>query len=138
LQAPRGLADGALTVFTGSHMRRLVSITLLLLFALPLFSPLLAATRTGTSLRACCRRDGKHHCTSPESLTSTAATIHDRCPYSLAHHIAAHTTYTPDPTQNAIFAGIVAHTACHAQTEARYRISFDRSRQKRGPPSDLS
>jgi hypothetical protein len=33
------------------------------------------------------------------------------------------------------FAEIVAHPSAQPQTEARYRISFGRSRQKRGPPS---
>lgn len=35
----------------------------------------------------------------------------------------------------ATFAAIVSHPTAHAQTEARYRISFSRSSQKRGPPS---
>lgn len=33
------------------------------------------------------------------------------------------------------FADVVAHPTARPQTEARYRISFDRSRQKRGPPT---
>jgi hypothetical protein len=37
-----------------------------------------------------------------------------------------------------VFAAIVSHPAAHAQTEARYRISFSRAWQKRGPPALLS
>jgi hypothetical protein len=33
---------------------------------------------------------------------------------------------------------VVSHPAGIAQTEARYRVNFNRSRQKRGPPSLLS
>jgi hypothetical protein len=39
------------------------------------------------------------------------------------------------PTAQAIFAELVAHPAVTAQTESKLRISLNRSRQKRGPPS---
>jgi hypothetical protein len=38
----------------------------------------------------------------------------------------------------AIFAELVSHPSIHRQTEAKYRVSFSRSRQKRGPPVVLS
>jgi len=43
------------------------------------------------------------------------------------------------PAQSAAFfsAAVQAHPSSAAQTEARYRIAFDRSRLKRGPPSLL-
>lgn len=34
-----------------------------------------------------------------------------------------------------IFAAVVSHPVVQQQTEARFRISFERSRQKRAPPS---
>jgi hypothetical protein len=44
-------------------VRRLLAISLLLLFSFPLVSPLLAlSANPETNLPACCRRDGKHHC----------------------------------------------------------------------------
>ncbi len=36
-----------------------------------------------------------------------------------------------------IFAEIVSHPSIKAQTQARARVALDRSRQKRGPPSQL-
>ena len=33
---------------------------------------------------------------------------------------------------------VISHPAALEQTEARYRVSFSRSRQKRGPPTPLS
>jgi hypothetical protein len=38
-------------------------------------------------------------------------------------------------TASLIFAEIVSHPSVRTQTEARARVAFDRSRQKRGPPS---
>jgi hypothetical protein len=37
-----------------------------------------------------------------------------------------------------VLASLVTHPAGVAQTESKWRISHDRSRQKRGPPSLLS
>jgi hypothetical protein len=39
------------------------------------------------------------------------------------------------PASLAHFCEVVSHPAIHAQVDARYRVSFDRTRQKRGPPS---
>ena len=60
----------------------------------------------------------------------------DRCPYCPASVAPAH----PDPltgpeASEAIYAGIVSHPANTPQTESKWRIARDRSRQKRGPPA---
>ena len=125
-------------------MRRLLSISLLLLFVLPLVSPLLAAAPSESNLPACCRRNGKHHCAMAGQLQSSGASpaasapvLRERCPCALTAQAPSHLTYTPRQQTAAIYAGLANHPACHAQTEARLRISFDRSRQKRGPPALL-
>jgi hypothetical protein len=124
-------------------VRRFVSISLLLLLTLPLVSPLFAASMAEANVPVCCRRNGKHHCTmaavaqqssSTSSKVKTAA-VRERCPYNPSSSAAVNLVFFADPIQQAIFAGIVSHPACHAQTEACFRISFDRSRQKRGPPA---
>jgi hypothetical protein len=124
-------------------VRRFVSISLLLLLTLPLVSPLFAASMAEANVPVCCRRHGKHHCTmtavaqqssSTSSKVKTAA-VRERCPYNPSSSAAVNLVFVTDPIQQAIFAGIVSHPACHAQTEACFRISFDRSRQKRGPPA---
>jgi len=66
------------------------------------------------------------------------AVVKERCPYDLR---ALPGTPHPDwtlQTSAAVFAGIVAHPSIAPQTESKRRISADRSKQKRGPPSENS
>jgi hypothetical protein len=119
-------------------VRRLLAISLLTLFAFPFALPLFAKAATDSSLPFCCRRDGKHHCAgvnmSPSDGTSMR-TVGEKCSYSIAPPaILVLPSFTPS-TGASIFAGIVQHPAAAPQVEAQKRISFDRSRQKRGPPT---
>jgi hypothetical protein len=127
-------------------MRRLITIALLLILGLPMLSPLLAASASGSALPACCRRDGKHHCSMPSMRTSSNedgatrrfTSIQERCPFCpssiqlFGSHIdppyLAETVALPFPSTFALSL---------AQTEAHYRISSDRARHKRGPPYPL-
>ncbi|MBB5328568.1 hypothetical protein [Tunturiibacter gelidoferens] len=123
-------------------MRRLIGITLLLLFSAPLISPLLALTAsTAANLPACCRRNGAHHCmmnmdqTESSSSSHNVSTIPQKCPsYPAAVTQIQHGDLSSH-TASLIFAEIVSHPSVTTQTEARARVAFDRSRQKRGPPS---
>jgi hypothetical protein len=125
-------------------VRRVLSFTLLLLFSLPLISPVLALTASSdANLPACCRRNGTHHCTrltrSPQLPGSAASlsAIPQRCP---AYPAAVTPVRHGDLSFHAaslIFAEIVSHPAIKLQTEARARVALDLSRQKRGPPLDL-
>lgn len=131
---------GASTAFsyTGS-VRRGLAISMLLLFSFSLISPLFASDAGETILPACCRRGGKHHCAlSSESLSTHGkgfGIIAEKCPFTPAIPAIAHFSAIAPPLGHAVFAGLVSHPSVHAQTAAQYRISFDRSRQKRGPPS---
>ena len=123
-------------------MRRFLSISLLLLFTLPLVAPLFAASMAEADLPACCRRTGKHHCAmaaiAQESSNATAKTkiarVRDRCPYNPTSPVIVNLPFVPDDIRTAIFAGVLSQPACHAQTEVCPRTSRDRSHQKRGPP----
>jgi hypothetical protein len=114
-----------------------------MLFLLPLISPLFAASAVETNLPACCRKDGRHHCAmstmTKSRATSTetiqAAAMREKCPCSPAPLVNAHTDLSRDEARATTFLDIIGLETCVAQTEARYRISFDRSRQKRGPPN---
>jgi hypothetical protein len=124
-------------------VRRIVSISLLLLFVLPLVSPLFAASTADVNVPACCRRSGKHHCTmvtvaqrsSSDSGKPKTASFQESCPYNLVSLVAIKLPFAPDEIQTSIYAGTVSNSTHSTQAEARFSISFDRSHQKRGPPS---
>ncbi len=62
--------------------------------------------------------------------------VPERCPYCPAGNVgAAHGDFGVVAAGAAIFAGLVSHPSVAAQTESKWRIARDRSRQKRGPPS---
>jgi hypothetical protein len=59
----------------------------------------------------------------------------EKCPYAPGVFTVSHVQVFTAPTAVAVFASLVSHPAGLAQTESRWRIARDRSRQKRGPPS---
>lgn len=123
-------------------VRRLLAISLLILFGLPFALPLFGARAAEAELPLCCRRNGKHHCAMMGSIDPergpSMRTVADKCPYSIAPPaILVLPSFTP-PTAASVFAGITRHPAIAAQSEAQRRISFDRARQKRGPPSRIA
>jgi len=124
--------------YTG-FVRRVLSISMLLLFSFSLISPLIGSDAVEANLPACCRRGGKHHCALlSESLSKQGKSIGiiaEECPFTPAVPAVAHFSAIVPPIGDAVFAGLISHPAIHPQTAAKYRISFDRSRQKRGPPS---
>ncbi|HEX4578083.1 MAG TPA: hypothetical protein VH117_12080 [Edaphobacter sp.] len=125
-------------------MRRILSTVLLLLFSLPLISPVLALTASSdVNLPACCRRNGAHHCTmkvGPEESSSAGTSlsaIPQHCPAYPAVVMQIRHTDLSFHAASLIFAEMVSHPAIKLQTEARARVAFDRARQKRGPPTEL-
>ncbi len=122
-------------------MRRWLAIPMLFMFLLPLVSGFLGISEAEASLPACCRRGGQHHCDlmgDPSSDNKSAISIREKCPYSpAALSVVVLPSFAP-PTSAAIFAEVMQHASVAPQTDARRRISFDRSRQKRGPPSLLA
>ena len=122
-------------------VRRALAISLMMLFALPLVSSLLGAQEAEMVLPLCCRRNGQHHCDMPSEKIdekSGASAVKEKCPYTpLTAAMVLPPLFTPTQAA-AIFAGIVHHPAISPQTEAWSRVSFDRSRQKRGPPVPIA
>ena len=110
---------------------------MLAVFSFLPFAPVLLAD--DSNLPACCRRLGAHHCAMASVDTQGASLIQQRCAqFPLASaSLAASGIAAVTPSQS-VFAAIVSHPAAHAQTEARYRVSFSRAWQKRGPPALLS
>jgi hypothetical protein len=129
--------------------RRLLSILLFWATLFPSIAPALTTGALGQStLPACCRRGAQHHCEmSPEVR---ALLLHEdngsirigakpeQCPYRQRSLAATH-LQTLASNVGATQAAFALHQpSAAAQAECLRRISFDRSRQKRGPPSLLA
>jgi hypothetical protein len=125
-------------------VRRLISIALLLIFSFPLISPVLAlAASSDANLPACCRRNGAHHCVMKVQQTEssgpgiTLSSIPQRCPAYPAVITSVQHRDLSLHAASLIIAEIVSYPSVKVQTQARARVAFDRSRQKRGPPTHL-
>lgn len=120
-------------------MRRTSAILLTLLFGWMLCAPLLI-TSTDAGLPACCRRSGAHHCVMGINFDGTGhptvAQLATRCPMFPKATAALHPA-SGIPVASTVAASVFEHPTALPQTEARYRASFARSRQKRGPPALL-
>ncbi|MEO6911617.1 MAG: hypothetical protein ABI158_11920 [Edaphobacter sp.] len=126
-------------------MRRFLAISLLLLFGFPLVSPLFAlSANSETSLPACCRRNGAHHCQMNIAL-ARASTHQDaafatpmKCPfYPGAATLVRHN----DARLYTIATLLVEAThpsTVKAPTYATVQIALDTAWQKRGPPAVAS
>jgi hypothetical protein len=133
----------SLVAYTLGYMRRAIAILMLLIFGSFLGAPLLATTNSieQNNLPACCRRNGSHHCvtgmTEGDPGTTQVSAPPEKCP--MFPHTGQMTPVKNSaiaPSSTGVFyACLQSHPACHAQSEAHRRISFDRSRQKRGPPA---
>jgi hypothetical protein len=119
-------------------MRRLWAALLVVVFSVTLLGPDAFAGFADRKLPPCCRSNGKHHCTAPQTErgSSGLAFQSGRCPL-----FSADQAMPPLPVAviAKLSAGIVgtvlSHPALHPQTAALGRDVFDRSGQKRGPPS---
>lgn len=125
-------------------MRRAFAILLTMLVSLPLILPAFVSG-ANVKLPACCRKNGKHGC----GMTNIAKVVSDsthpsigsvkaKCPsYPSSNSGPATSVAFNHDTAQLFFAEAVSHPAPRAQAEARYRISFTRASQKRGPPAFL-
>jgi hypothetical protein len=129
--------------------RRILSILLFWVTLFPSFAPALTTGAMGQStLPACCRRGGQHHCAMRPEVralllheldgSTRIGTKPEPCPYRQRSLAASHLqtlNLGRAPTQAAI---ALHEPSAAARAECLRRISFDRSRRKRGPPSLLS
>ncbi len=129
--------------------RRLLSILLFWATLFPLIAPALSSGAMGQStLPACCRRGGKHHCMmSPEMRalmlgeqdgSTRVGTPPEQCPYRQHSLAASHLQVFTSRAAATHPAFLLRQPSVAKQAECLRRIAFDRSRQKRGPPALLS
>jgi len=141
LIARRAAGRATPSMSTIKRMQRLLAILLLCNFGFPLFA-LAASADRHFSLPACCRRNGNHHCAIQQAnervQSSGGQAMSEKCPYSPSvGMLAAHVQTLSVSFPGAVLGVVLAAPTSQSQTEALYRISFSRSRQKRGPPSLL-
>ena len=125
-------------------LRRAISILLLAVVSLPLFSFVFEAGRVSGTVPICCRNNGRHHCLLSGAMEGAVAAARvgerfsapvERCPF-LPRVVQAAGAMALGATAGPMEA-LMSHPASVAQTESKWRIARDRSRQKRGPPSLL-
>ncbi len=109
----------------------MIALALLFVFGFGLMTEV-AAGDDDSSVPACCRRLGKHHCGMPGG---TERAVREKVCF-VSPHFAP---YAPGRSFAAaapqiVFAGVASRPAEIPQVEAGRRISFSRTRQKRGPP----
>src|SRR5947207_9571899 len=75
----RGRLDLTLPGSTIQMMRRVMAFLLVAMFSFSLIGPAVFASTLSAKLLACCRRDGKHHCTTPEASNSGQVLAATRC-----------------------------------------------------------
>jgi hypothetical protein len=117
-------------------MRRVLSMFLLLFVALPLVAPALGQT-TQQRLLLCCRKGGAHHCIASATTADglPAPTFSGHCSAIPKPAVTSHATDGITGANLHISASSPISSLRVRQVEAGYRISFLRSRQKRGPPA---
>jgi hypothetical protein len=122
-------------------VQRISAIVLLVLFG---FSPIVPAFPDANSkLPECCRRDGKHHCGAADQQASPSGVVVKagwrKCAsFPKGGAVPSHSKTVLLNAAQTGFAPILTCSIVQAHIDAFYRISFERSHQKRGPPALLS
>jgi hypothetical protein len=102
-------------------------------------APALPSLASSPILPACCRSQGKHKCA---MHSGDRPSLYSPCDQRPLLPPSTPTVANPwaflTKTSQLFLAPIVVWPVTRAQIEALFRISFERSRQKRGPPSFLS
>lgn len=128
------------------NMRRFTVILMLAMLSGTLAIPLLYAAFSDpeSELPPCCRSRGKHHCAMMDQylrmMSSGAPTFTappNHCPLYPRGRTQSWAPFSPAllSVRGAAHAALRSHPACQTQTLARYWVSYDRSRLKRGPPA---
>ena len=126
-------------------VRRVYALVLLLVFSFVLIAPALASESDPESkLPPCCRKDGKHKCgmagmgkaIAGSSTGVRVSPLRSKCPScpSCIQAPAQPDAVFVEPRSSVVSSAWVDPDGV-PQTAARYRMSYLRSSQKRGPPT---
>jgi len=101
-------------------MRRVISLSLMILFSLALMTPFFAPD-ADSKLPACCRRSGKHHCMmrlmgEGNRREPGFTTVTEKCPCSPFSASVAHSQGSSTDAGDEFYAEIRRHPACAPQT----------------------
>jgi len=125
-------------------LRRISAIVLLALFSFSLIGPELLSADSDSTLPACCRREGKHHCAAMSGSGQTSSTgpsfrSGGKCPFFPGSFISTSGSDAFIPVVSAAASAPLAdHAALLYSAQASGHSYLTRSNQKRGPPSSPS
>jgi len=122
-------------------MRRVAAILLLSLLSYSLIGPALFADPE-SNLPACCRRNGKHHCSMMDgdmAATPASGTVADaqrmKCPlFPTGGAVLPHSDVALLGGSQPTGISLACHVAVPVNAESGYRVSLDGAHPKRGPP----
>jgi hypothetical protein len=112
-------------------VRRITASLLLVLFSLSLIAPARVALDTDSKLPACCRRDGKHHCTQTTGSGFHAARCAD---FPSLNALPANQAPGLPGLSGSTRIALVIRPTRSSRLAARSLISYSQTGQKRGPP----
>lgn len=118
-------------------MHRLSAVLLIALSGYSLAGPAVLAADDESSLPACCRRAGKHHCamTGGASESSAGPVLRSaRCPLFPSAKVPANRIVTFAGSRPAMLWVLIGQPADHAEVRSISRICYHRPGEKRGPP----
>ena len=117
-------------------MRRSAALVMAGIFSFLLIAPAFTVG-TDSSVPACCRRDGKHHCSSTTEWSGDGpAAVAAKCSsFPQGGTLAPQSGSALPAGDRPVFVAMVQYPTVQAQAEAGYRVSIGRSHLKRGPPS---
>ncbi len=107
---------------------------MMLVLLLPFAAPALGQTAAATPI--CCRMGGVHKCLLHASETSSTPKLREHCPMQSQQAAPGHATGWAIGAEPLATVGSSISALKVRQVEAGFRISFHRSRQKRGPPAN--
>jgi len=122
-------------------MRRAIALLLMLVFSSMLIAPLFASDPEA-NLPACCRRNGKHHCTMQRMPGTDGspgfALLREKCPCYPAGTVAVHSMQFVPESGRRFHAAAYRSSLIVRPEPPAIRAAFLGGHPKRGPPSPLA